>query len=58
MLTGFQNQADVEKGLTAAKDAGLSVFRTWGFNDKNRTRVAGGLPNYGDEGVGPSEVVF
>jgi mannan endo-1,4-beta-mannosidase len=43
----FQNQADVEKGLTAAKAAGLTVFRTWGFNDKNRTYVQNGLPNYG-----------
>jgi hypothetical protein len=31
------NQADVEAGLTAAKKAGLDVFRTWGFNDKNAT---------------------
>jgi len=53
-----QNQENVEKGLTAAKEAGLTVFRTWGFNDKNRTRVPDGLPNYGDEGAGPSEVVF
>ncbi|KAK4454882.1 endo-1,4-beta-mannosidase [Podospora aff. communis PSN243] len=52
------NQENVEKGLTAAKEAGLTVFRTWGFNDKNRTRVPNGLPNYGDEGAGPSEVVF
>ncbi|KAL2019783.1 hypothetical protein VTK56DRAFT_9227 [Thermocarpiscus australiensis] len=52
------NQEDVEKGLTAAKDAGLKVFRTWGFNDKNSTYVPGGLPQYGGEGAGPSEVVF
>jgi mannan endo-1,4-beta-mannosidase len=44
--------------LTAAKDAGLTVFRTWGFNDKNSTYIPGGLPNYGGEGAGPSEVVF
>lgn len=43
----IQTQADVEKGLTAAKDAGLKVFRTWGFNDKNATTVSGGLPQYG-----------
>lgn len=46
-LIDIQNQADVEKGLTAAKSAGLTVFRTWGFNDKNRTYVQNGLPNYG-----------
>ncbi|KAK5653404.1 hypothetical protein OQA88_8889 [Cercophora sp. LCS_1] len=51
-------QADVEKGLSAAKEAGLTVFRTWGFNDKNRTYIPNGLPNYGGEGAGPSEVVF
>ncbi|KAG7294677.1 hypothetical protein NEMBOFW57_004755 [Staphylotrichum longicolle] len=52
------NQQDIEKGLTAAKKAGLSVFRTWGFNDKNSTYIPGGLPNYGGEGAGPSDVVF
>ncbi|KAK3312029.1 beta-mannanase [Apodospora peruviana] len=53
------NQEDVEKGMKAAKDAGLSVFRTWGFNDKNRTHNPnGGLPNYGGEGAGGTEVVF
>ncbi|KAK3386783.1 endo-1,4-beta-mannosidase-like protein [Podospora didyma] len=51
-------QADVEKGLTAAKEAGLTVFRTWGFNDKNSTYVPNGLPNYGGEGAGGTEVVF
>ncbi|KAK1751035.1 endo-1,4-beta-mannosidase [Echria macrotheca] len=55
----FNNvSADVEKGLLAARDAGLTVFRTWGFNDKNRTYNPNGLPNYGNEGAGPSEVVF
>ena len=44
--------------MQAAKDAGLTVFRTWGFNDKNRTTVPGGLPNYGGEGAGGTEVVF
>ncbi|EAQ84304.1 hypothetical protein CHGG_10708 [Chaetomium globosum CBS 148.51] len=52
------NQQDIEKGLTAAKNAGLTVFRTWGFNDKNSTYIPGGLPNYGGEGAGPSDVVF
>ncbi|KAK0706188.1 glycoside hydrolase superfamily [Lasiosphaeria miniovina] len=52
------DQGDVEKGLTAAKDAGLTVFRTWGFNDKNTTHDPKGLPNYGGEGAGGTEVVF
>ncbi|KAH6621687.1 beta-mannanase [Chaetomium sp. MPI-SDFR-AT-0129] len=52
------NQQDIENGLTAAKDAGLSVFRTWGFNDKNKTYIPDGLPQYGGEGAGPSDVVF
>jgi mannan endo-1,4-beta-mannosidase len=42
----------------AAKKAGLKVFRTWGFNDKNVTSIEGGLPNYGGEGAGATEVVF
>jgi mannan endo-1,4-beta-mannosidase len=25
------------------------VFRTWGFNDRNRTTVTGGLPQYGGD---------
>ncbi|KAL4803372.1 glycoside hydrolase superfamily [Aspergillus unguis] len=52
------NQSDVELGLSAAKDAGLNVFRTWGFNDKNVTYVDGGLPDYGGEGAGDTEIVF
>ncbi|RYP18209.1 hypothetical protein DL765_004066 [Monosporascus sp. GIB2] len=52
------NQTDVELGLTAAKEAGLKVFRTWGFNDKNVTYNPGGLPKYGDEGAGDTEIVF
>ena len=44
--------------LAAAKEAGLKVFRTWGFNDKNVTYVPGGLPQYGGEGAGDTEVVF
>ncbi|PLN85681.1 glycoside hydrolase superfamily [Aspergillus taichungensis] len=52
------NQTDVELGLTAAKRAGLKVFRTWGFNDRNATDIDGGLPDYGGEGAGPTEIVF
>lgn len=44
--------------MTAAKDAGLNVFRTWGFNDKNVTYIPEGLPQYGGEGAGGTEVVF
>lgn len=53
-----QNQTDVELGLAAAKQAGLTVFRTWGFNDKNATYIEGGLPAYGGEGAGTTEVIF
>jgi mannan endo-1,4-beta-mannosidase len=53
-----QQASDVEAGLTAAKEAGLNVFRTWGFNDKNATYIAGGLPQYGGEGAGPSDNVL
>ncbi|OQN95359.1 putative mannan endo-1,4-beta-mannosidase C [Cryoendolithus antarcticus] len=42
----------------APKKAGLKVFRTWGFNEKNATYIAGGLPQYGSEGAGGTEVVF
>ncbi|KXX78131.1 putative mannan endo-1,4-beta-mannosidase C [Madurella mycetomatis] len=49
---------DVEKGLTAAKEAGLQVIRTWGFNDKNTSYIEGGLPQYGGEGAGHTEIVF
>lgn len=44
--------------MTAAKKAGLSVFRTWGFNDQNVTTIPGGLPQYGSEGAGPTDVVL
>ncbi|KAF2744450.1 glycoside hydrolase family 5 protein [Sporormia fimetaria CBS 119925] len=55
----FNDKAsDVELGLLAAKDAGLKVFRTWGFNDKNNTFVQGGMPQYGGEGAGPSDNVL
>ncbi|KAL4734424.1 mannan endo-1,4-beta-mannosidase C [Aspergillus similis] len=52
------NQTDVELGLSAGKKAGLSVFRTWGFNDKNVSYIEDGLPQYGGEGAGTTEVVF
>lgn len=52
------NQTDVELGMRAAKNAGLTVFRTWGFNDKNVTYSATGLPQYGAEGAGSTDVVF
>lgn len=55
----FNEQAsDVEKGLIAAKQAGLTVFRTWGFNDKNKTYIQTGLPQYGSEGAGATNNVF
>lgn len=44
--------------MTAAKKAGLNVFRTWGFNDKNVTYIPAGLPQYGGEGAGGTEVIF
>jgi mannan endo-1,4-beta-mannosidase len=44
--------------MQAAKDAGLRVFRTWGFNDKNVTYDPNGLPKYGGEGAGATEAVF
>lgn len=53
-----QTAEDTVKGLTAAYDAGLRVFRTWGFNDKNVTYDPNGLPQYGNEGAGPTDVVF
>jgi hypothetical protein len=36
----------------------LNVFRTWGFNDKNVTYIPEGLPQYGGEGAGGTEVIF
>ncbi|KAI0475270.1 glycoside hydrolase [Xylariaceae sp. FL0804] len=53
-----QNQTDVELGLAAGKQAGLKVFRTWGFNDRNVTTLPDGLPQYGDEGAGTTDAVF
>ncbi|KAI2466171.1 glycoside hydrolase family 5 protein [Annulohypoxylon bovei var. microspora] len=52
------NATDVELGLVAAKDAGLKVFRTWGFNDKNATYDPQGLPQYGGEGAGATNAIF
>lgn len=57
LLTPRQTQTDVENGLQAAWDAGLRVFRTWGFNDKNSTYDPNGLPKY-NEGGDPNESVF
>lgn len=48
----------MEFGLAAAKEVGLKVFRTWGFNDKNVTTLPDGLPQYGGEGAGGTDVVF
>ncbi|KAF8454719.1 glycoside hydrolase superfamily [Terfezia claveryi] len=52
------NETDVELGMKAATAAGLKVFRTWGFLDKNVTFDPLGLPKYGGEGAGPTEVYF
>ncbi|KAH7029052.1 cellulase [Microdochium trichocladiopsis] len=57
-LPFLQNATDVDAGLAAAKAAGLSVIRTWGFNDKNRTYNPSGKPQYGAEGGGPTDIVF
>ncbi|KAJ8108136.1 hypothetical protein OPT61_g8383 [Boeremia exigua] len=54
----FEQASNVEKGLVAAKKAGLNVFRTWGFNDRNRTTVPGGLPQYGGEGAGETPQIM
>ncbi|KAF2688551.1 glycoside hydrolase family 5 protein [Lentithecium fluviatile CBS 122367] len=53
-----EKASDVEAGMAAAKAAGLNVFRTWGFNDKNRTYIPDGLPKYGDEGAGATPNVL
>lgn len=50
--------SDVSKTLDEAKSAGLRVVRTWGFNDKNVTFIPDGLPQYGGEGAGPSDIVY
>lgn len=41
--------------MNAALDAGLTVFRTWGFHDQNTTFNPNGLPRYGS---GDQETVF
>ncbi|KLU89853.1 hypothetical protein MAPG_08822 [Magnaporthiopsis poae ATCC 64411] len=51
-------QADIENAMLAARDAGLRVFRTWGFNDKNRTYDPKGMPQYGGEDAGATPVAF
>ncbi|EME85864.1 glycoside hydrolase family 5 protein [Pseudocercospora fijiensis CIRAD86] len=53
-----QNRSDIEVGFRAAKEAGLKVIRTWGFNDKNSTYQPNGFPKYGGEGAGETEIVF
>ncbi|KAI5846256.1 putative mannan endo-1,4-beta-mannosidase C [Morchella snyderi] len=57
-LPFLNNETDVYRGLKAAKEAGLKVVRTWGFYDKNATFDPLGLPQYGGEGAGPSDVYF
>ena len=53
-----QSQKDVERGLGAAKKAGLNVMRTWGFNDRNATTDPNGFPKYGGEGAGETDIVL
>ncbi|KAM0240068.1 hypothetical protein ACHAP5_008166 [Fusarium lateritium] len=52
------SQKDVERGLGAAKKAGLNVMRTWGFNDRNATTDPNGFPKYGGEGAGETNVIL
>jgi mannan endo-1,4-beta-mannosidase len=33
-------------------------MRTWGFNDRNRTTIANGLPQYGGDSVGSNPSVL
>lgn len=42
--------------MAAARDAGLKVFRTWGFDDKNATYDPSGLPQYNDGSEGNFQV--
>ena len=56
LTCSHQNQNDLELGMKAAQEAGLKVLRTWGFNDKNVTYDAEGMPKYGD--WGEETVVF
>lgn len=57
-LTWTQSRSDVAKGFKAGKKAGLHVFRSWGFNDHNATTDPNGMPQYGDEGAGETNVYF
>ncbi|KAG9018726.1 hypothetical protein FRB90_010194 [Tulasnella sp. 427] len=54
----ISNISDVSLAMDKAKAAGLDVIRTWGFNEVNVTSIAGGLPQYGGEGAGPSTIYF
>ncbi|KAF4984488.1 hypothetical protein FZEAL_336 [Fusarium zealandicum] len=57
-LPFHQDKKDTQRGLAAAKKAGLNVVRTWGFNDRNATTDPDGLPRYGGEGAGETGVYF
>lgn len=52
------NISDVSIAMDKAKAAGIKVIRTWAFHEVNSTFIAGGLPQYGGEGAGPSDIVF
>jgi mannan endo-1,4-beta-mannosidase len=54
----LSNISDTSLAMDKAKAAGIKVIRTWGFNDLNTTYVPGGLPQYGNEGAGPSTIYF
>lgn len=57
-LPFIDSPPDVLITMKAAKKAGLKVLRTWAFNEKNATYITGGLPQYGNEGAGPTVVYF
>lgn len=48
----------MELGLRAAKKAGLKVFRTWGFSDKNVTSLPNGMPQLNHLGANKPDIVF
>ncbi|KAF4555520.1 Cellulase (glycosyl hydrolase family 5)-like protein 1 [Elsinoe fawcettii] len=50
----FIGEADVQKGFKDAASAGLKVMRTWGYNDRNATYNAAGLPQYGNNPNDPA----
>ncbi|KAG8960193.1 hypothetical protein FRC03_006917 [Tulasnella sp. 419] len=54
----ISNISDVSLAMDKAKESGLTVVRTWGFNELNTTKIPGGLPIYGDEGAGPSTIYY